>query len=229
MGISGAPKLKPDNDVIIVGCGPAGATLAYELASKGIKVLVLEKARLPRYKCCAGGLTMKAARLLGEDLRGLVDDVISGATITLSGKNPYYGYSSEPIMYTVTREKFDLALVKRAEKAGADILQDTEVRSVVFNGQGVDVSTAEGNLRCKIVAGADGARGIVARAMGAGANRRHITGIETEVMVDRNELARWRSRVAIDIGRIRVVMAGSSQRLIISRSGWDVLLTRQRT
>jgi len=200
--VSGAPKLKPESDLIIVGCGPAGATLAYELASKGIKVLVLEKTKFPRYKCCAGGLTIKAARLLGEDLHGLVDDTISDVTIAFSGKNPYHGYSSEPIMYTVTREKFDLALMKRAEKAGADILQDTEVRSIAFNREGVDVSTVDGNLRCKVIAGADGARSIVARAAGADANKQRLIAIETEVLVDRNELARWKSHVAIDIGRI---------------------------
>lgn len=202
MTVSGAPKLKPAIDVIIVGCGPAGATLAYELANKGIRVLVLEKTKFPRYKCCAGGLTIKAAHLLGEDLRGLVDDAISDVTVALSGRNPYHGYSSEPIMYTVTREKFDLALMKRAEKAGADILQDTEVRSIAFNREGVDVSTVEGNLRCKIIAGADGARSIVARAVGAAASKQHLIAIETEVLVDRNELARWKSHVAIDIGRI---------------------------
>lgn len=202
MTVSGAPKLKPESDVIIVGCGPAGATLAYELASKGIRVLVLEKTKFPRYKCCAGGLTIKAAHLLGEDLHGLVDNAISDVTIALSGRNPYHGYSSEPIMYTVTREKFDLALMKRAEKAGVDLLQDREVRSIAFNREGVDVSTVEGNLRCKIIAGADGARSVVARAAGADVNKQRLIAIETEVLVDRNELARWKSHVAIDIGRI---------------------------
>ncbi len=37
-------------DVIIVGAGPAGSTLAYELARQGISVLILERDALPRYK-----------------------------------------------------------------------------------------------------------------------------------------------------------------------------------
>ena len=39
--------LKQSYDVIIVGAGPAGATLGYELARKGIEVLILEKEKLP--------------------------------------------------------------------------------------------------------------------------------------------------------------------------------------
>lgn len=50
-------------DVIIVGGGPAGGTAAYELARRGVQVAVLEQERLPRYKVCAGGLTLKTVQL----------------------------------------------------------------------------------------------------------------------------------------------------------------------
>ena len=42
--------MKQSYDVIVVGAGPAGATLAYELGRKGIEVLLLEKERLPHRK-----------------------------------------------------------------------------------------------------------------------------------------------------------------------------------
>jgi len=44
-------------DVIIVGAGPAGGTAAYTLGEAGLRVLVLEKETLPRYKPCGGGLS----------------------------------------------------------------------------------------------------------------------------------------------------------------------------
>ena len=44
------------HDVIVVGAGPAGAVCATELARHGWHVLVLERARQPRFKTCGGGL-----------------------------------------------------------------------------------------------------------------------------------------------------------------------------
>ena len=54
----------PDADVIIAGAGPAGSIAAYELATQGIKVLILEKSNFPRYKVCGGGLTHKIINIL---------------------------------------------------------------------------------------------------------------------------------------------------------------------
>lgn len=43
-------------DFIIIGAGPAGCTAAAQLAERGLKVLLVEKCRLPRYKSCSGVL-----------------------------------------------------------------------------------------------------------------------------------------------------------------------------
>jgi flavin-dependent dehydrogenase len=51
-------------DIIVVGLGPAGATAAYELRKKGLKVLALDKQKHPRYKPCGGGLTAKIEKIL---------------------------------------------------------------------------------------------------------------------------------------------------------------------
>ena len=63
-------------DAIVVGAGPAGAILAYLLGKSGLRVLLLEKANLPRYKTCGGGLTFKAIRDLPFDVRP-----VAGATL----------------------------------------------------------------------------------------------------------------------------------------------------
>ena len=47
-------------DVIIIGCGVAGTTAGYFLAQSGIKVLMIEKEKIPRYKTCGGGVTLRS-------------------------------------------------------------------------------------------------------------------------------------------------------------------------
>lgn len=49
-------------DTVIVGAGPAGASAARVLAEGGARVLLVEKAKLPRYKPCGGGLTARPCR-----------------------------------------------------------------------------------------------------------------------------------------------------------------------
>ena len=44
-------------DLIIVGAGPAGSTLAWALRHSGKRVLVLDKQPFPRDKTCAGWVT----------------------------------------------------------------------------------------------------------------------------------------------------------------------------
>ena len=50
-------------DVIVAGAGPAGSAAAKTLADRGLRVLLAERAALPRYKSCSGMLIQKALRL----------------------------------------------------------------------------------------------------------------------------------------------------------------------
>src|SRR3954454_9111641 len=50
----------PANPVIVLGAGPAGATAARALASRGIAVRLLDRAPFPRNKPCGGGISMRA-------------------------------------------------------------------------------------------------------------------------------------------------------------------------
>ena len=51
-------------DVIIAGGGPAGASTAFHLARRGVRVMVVDRARFPRAKPCAECLSPQASRLL---------------------------------------------------------------------------------------------------------------------------------------------------------------------
>ncbi|MFC2059664.1 NAD(P)/FAD-dependent oxidoreductase [Chloroflexota bacterium] len=189
-------------DVIIVGAGPAGATLAGELARKGVSVAVMEKERLPRYKCCAGGLSVRATKLLNQDISDTVENEITGATFTFAGNRPYYRHDSRTIGYTVMRDKFDYALTERAEKAGAVVLQEHEVRRISMDDEGVQTFTAMDDFRSKYVVGADGAMSVVAKALDFKRKISYMAAIETEVTVAETVRQKWNSQVTIDLGRM---------------------------
>ena len=55
-------------DVVIIGAGPAGSTLALELTRQGFEVLLVDRASFPRGKVCGGCLNGNALAALDEVL-----------------------------------------------------------------------------------------------------------------------------------------------------------------
>jgi geranylgeranyl reductase family protein len=194
--------LKQSHDVIVVGAGPAGATLAYELGKRGIGVLVLEKEKFPRYKCCAGGVTSKAAKLLDFDISGVVEDVIGEVSFTFNLVVPYLGQHSQPLIYTVMRDVFDHFLVKKIQQLGAVFMDRQKVTRIQISADWVEVSTADDIFRSRLVVGADGTYSVVAKELDMGRSMEYIAGIESEIIVPEEELAKWKSRVQIELGCI---------------------------
>jgi geranylgeranyl reductase family protein len=174
-----------DADVIVVGAGPSGATTAYYLAQAGLNVLVIEKSKFPRDKVCGDGLTPRAVKSLvamGVDVspeagwlrnKGLR---VIGAGMRLElpwpelGAYPGYGLVRP-------RSSLDETLARRAQAAGAKLLEETTVTGPLLDDHGVitgvraraasDVGTdAERVYRAPIVVAADGNSSRLAVAMG---------------------------------------------------------------
>ena len=192
--------MKQNYDVAIVGGGPAGAALAYELARKGIMVLLLEKERLPRYKCCAGGVTNKAAELLGFDISEVAEDVVHEVSFAFNLGNTCLRQSDQPVMYTVMRDSFAHSLVERAQRLGALLMDGQQVTQVQTCGDWVEISTGDNVFRSRIVVGADGAHSTVARELTMRRSIEYLTAIESEISVPEQELAKWKARAYLDLG-----------------------------
>jgi geranylgeranyl reductase family protein len=122
-------------DVIVVGAGPAGSSVAYYLAAAGLDVLVLEKSQFPREKVCGDGLTPRAVKALAgmgvpmseSDgwLRNKGLRIIGGGSrieVDWPDMSSFPGYG-----LVRTRLDFDQILARHAEKAGARIIEGMNV------------------------------------------------------------------------------------------------------
>ena len=191
------------HDVIVVGAGPAGATLAYELSRKGMDVLILEKERLPRYKACAGGITVKTASLLGFDFSSVTKDTVRGAKVAYGGRHSFTKSYPQPLIHMVMRDEFDQLLVQRAREAGAALADNERVRKVEIAEQAVRVETANRVFTAQIVVGADGARSIVAANVELMRDIDLGIGMEAEISVPGQRLVQWESLMGLDLGHMR--------------------------
>ncbi|RDE12621.1 MAG: hypothetical protein C4K47_07750 [Candidatus Thorarchaeota archaeon] len=153
-------------DLIVVGSGPAGATCARKAALRGLDVLLLEKSRHPREKLCGGALNPRVPKALGFDIRPVLDREVHSARIHApSGRNflvTNHGLSS----YMIRRNRFDSYLVQKAEEAGAQVIQDSEVVALQQTRSAVRALCRGDSYESHLLVGADGAEGIVARESG---------------------------------------------------------------
>ena len=83
------PRLSTAVDVTVIGAGPAGALLAYLLVKRGLKVVLVEKARLPRVKPCGGGLNWKTVRILPYAIDAVVERIVSRVVFTQCFRRPF--------------------------------------------------------------------------------------------------------------------------------------------
>lgn len=161
--------LKMDRyDCIVVGAGPAGATVARRCAIKGLKTLIIEKELLPRYKPCGGATTPAIAQLLEIDHLDTVERVVKGITfLSLDEEEQFAFYPDGMKVQMVSRADFDQRLVEAALQAGATLMERTRVTSVEESDRNITVRTEGGDsITGLVVVGADGAKSVVAKNAG---------------------------------------------------------------
>jgi geranylgeranyl reductase family protein len=165
-----------DADVVVVGGGPAGSAAAVSLARAGREVVVLDRARFPRDKCCGDGLTTDALRRLdrlGLDPKTVpswqtVDDIVVRSP---SGRIARLPFPRERGTYAAVAQRRDLdaALVDLARQAGATVLDGCGLKTARWTDDRI-VLDAEGveNVTTRFAIGADGMWSPLRKALRAG-------------------------------------------------------------
>jgi 2-polyprenyl-6-methoxyphenol hydroxylase-like FAD-dependent oxidoreductase len=171
-------------DTIIVGGRPAGATLAARLGQAGLRVLLLERARLPSAPAASCPAiypaTMRLLDEIGADeaayargtprLRRMVSEIRDDFRISF----PLPALYGRDYLYAIDRARFDEAIWNTAASSpGVDALQGFAVTDVLRVGESVTGVTGrvaggpERRFSAGCVVGADGRFSLVARKVGA--------------------------------------------------------------
>lgn len=170
------------DEVLIIGGGPAGlltaASLVVHAPALAGRVRVLERARYPREKLCAGGLGDRGWRLL--ERLGVAPDVPAvrvNAIRLRTGRSEMVGRPGPPIGRVVRRLEFDHALAQRVAGLGVTIEDGVPMTGLEEDADGVTVQTPAGPRRGAVLVGADGVGSRVRRSLGL-----HAGGLRAAVL-----------------------------------------------
>ncbi|WP_226962957.1 MULTISPECIES: geranylgeranyl reductase family protein [unclassified Streptomyces] len=193
-------------DVVVVGAGPAGASAAYAAAVTGRRVLLLEKAELPRYKTCGGGIIGPSRDALPPGFELPLRDRVHAVTFSLNGRFARTRRAKRMLFGLVNRPDFDARIVEHARKAGAELRTGATVARVEQHGPAVPdrrtvaVVLADGEtVLARAVVGADGSASRIGAHVGVRLDQVDL-GLEAEIPVPPPVAEDWAGRVLIDWG-----------------------------
>jgi electron transfer flavoprotein-quinone oxidoreductase len=168
-------------DVIVVGAGPSGNACAYTLATRGLKVLQLERGEYP------GSKNVQGAILYSNALEKIIPDFREDAPlerhiieqrIWMMDDRSYCGahYRSEdfnednPNRYTIIRAPFDKWFSKKVVAAGGLVICETTVTELVRDNSntviGVRTDRDDTIIYADVVVLAEGVSGLVGTRAG---------------------------------------------------------------
>jgi len=189
-------------DVIVAGAGPAGSTAARECASRGLSVLLLDKAEFPRDKPCGGGVNVRASRLLPFDISPVTERVIFGMHVSMGQSRGYTRYSAQPLSFLTQRRRLDTFLLEQARRAGATIRERTLARTVERDSTCVVVRAGSESFEGRTLVAADGANGTVWKQLGLILKRSTGIALEGNVTPGSGYPDRWRDVLGIDVASV---------------------------
>jgi len=176
-------------DVIIIGGGPAGSTCAWQLKKAGLDVIVLDKAKFPRHKVCAGWVTPAVLTSLEVDVsdyakNNIIQPITSFITGLIGGKEIRTEYDTV-VSYGIKRSEFDHYLLKRA---AVRTDENVSFENIERDGKHWVIN---GKYRAALIIGAGGHFCPIARYLGAklGTKEAAVKAQEVEFLMTEDQKA----------------------------------------
>ena len=239
-------------EVLVIGGGPSGSISSALLHRQGIKTLVVEKQKFPRF-------------VIGESLLPFCNEVLkeagfldaveaygfqykNGAAFSHNDEYRYFDFCDKSSQgsgttYQVQRGEFDKVLIDEAIKQGVEVLFEVEVEDISFDENGANAKLSNGEcVRAKFVLDGSGYGRVLPRILdlespsNLSAKRAYFTHIEdniSEVLYDRNKILItthprfrdvWFWLIPFSNGRASIGVVGEPQRLEIEGKSDEEIL-----
>lgn len=158
-------------EVVVAGAGPTGLMLANELALSGVDVLVLERMHARTGLSKALNLQPRTAEML--DLRGLLARAEDRSFATVADGHfavipvSYAGWDTRhPYQLGIPQAEVEAALEERLAEQGVHVHRGHELTAFSQDADGVTITAGDLRLRAAYLAGCDGGRSAVRKALG---------------------------------------------------------------
>src|SRR5437899_2822950 len=173
-------------DVVVIGGGPAGSTVATLIAQRGYQVQLFERERFPRFHIGESLIpetywVLKRLGMLPKMQRSHFVKKYSVQFVNASGKlsAPFYFWNNKPHecsqTWQVVRSEFDKMMLDNAREHGVTVHEGVRVVDVIFEndpstplraGRAVGVTIQEDggrrrDVRAKVVVDASGQAGLI--------------------------------------------------------------------
>ncbi len=169
-------------DLIVIGGGPAGSTVATLVAEQGHRVLLLEREAEPKFKIGESLIpatywTFKRLGMLEKLRASHFPQKYSVQFYSRTGKasSPFYFFQTNPhesaVTWQVLRSEFDEMLLDNAKEKGVEVARGIRVREVLFEGDvatGVGVQGVNGTretLNATVIADSSGQRSLIGQQL----------------------------------------------------------------
>ena len=192
-------NIKDKYDVIIIGSGPSGSISAYYLARNGIKCLLIEKAILPRYKPCGGGLSYKAKSYLPYNIKKIIEREFNQVLISMDKGEPNAIKRSFPVISTIMRDKLDYLMAHEARIAGVDLKDNCALEKLEKNNYYL-VHTSRGLFQSKFIIAADGVNSKVAKLLNVKEKVQKVSALQGEVTLYAGQHDHLFENLRFDVG-----------------------------